>query len=212
MQYKNDIARLALLRLGVAQNGSGWSLMDFTTENTPQARIIRQQFRDTLDYCLEYHGWDFAKKFASPALLVAAPSSGRLYAYTFPADALVIRRVGPNVIIDQDYDEYPDDKYTWDEPLVGGGLQIHTNVPDARVMYTQRLSEDSVFPSHFARAMAAQLALDIAPSLITANFPAVQSKLSKGASDSLTAGVAFDMGRRPAPKNPAPPFYSARYR
>ena len=82
MLYKNDIANLALGRLGVSLYVS-----DLETENTQQAKIIRRHFRMALDTLLEMHDWNFATQYSPLILFQNDPTPNYRFAYLAPADA-----------------------------------------------------------------------------------------------------------------------------
>jgi hypothetical protein len=205
MLYKLDIANLALGRLGTSV-----SILDYNSENTAQAKIIRRHFRFSLDTLLEKHDWNFATKFA-PLCLVSEDSEDNFkYTYQIPTDCLVIREIAE---FGKFYpvSRYEDEKIQWQQVFNSSGPRIKTNLPDAYAKYTVRVSEDIQFPSHFGRALIAQLALDIAPSMVTNNYAKIRNDLMTEVSNEITRGIANDLGREPQQLNSLSPFIRARY-
>lgn len=205
MLYKQDIAVLALGHLGVSQ-----SVLDLDTENTVQAKVIRRHFRTSLDTFLEAHPWGFTTQYAALALSEELPIAAYQYAYALPSDCHVLRQVAMDGLFPMT-EEYENQKLDFEEVFSGAGERlIYTNVPRAHGKYTTRLSENYAFPPHFGRGLSHQLALDIAPSLITNNFPKVKQALITTAENELSKAIAFDLGRQTLKKDSPTPFYAAR--
>jgi hypothetical protein len=206
MLYKNDIANLALGRLGVSL-----AVIDIATENSNQAKIIRRHFRMSLDTLLEKHPWNFANQYQALALQSEDLNAGpmRRYTYSLPADCLVLRQIAREGIFPQ-VNQYEDEKCRWQEIYTGSGPSIQTDVPDAHGKYTVRIPDSIAMPNHFGRALAAQLSMDIAPSLITNNFGKVRDTLNDKAMMDITFGIADDLGRQPQLEDSLSPFIRAR--
>lgn len=206
MLYKNDIANLALGRLGVSL-----TVADVQTENTQQAKVIRRYFRTSLDTLLEKHPWSFATQMQALPLLSENPTPQFLYSYSKPADALIITEIAEEGIFSQ-FVQYEDQKNRWQEIYSPMGQMLYANTRNAHAKYTTKLPEDAAFPNHFGRALAAQLSMDIAPQLITNNFGKVRDTLNAGAMVDITHGIADDLGRQPLPEDSLSPFIRARLR
>lgn len=205
MLYKQDIANLALGRLGVSL-----TVVDLETENSNQAKVIRRHFRMSLDTLLEAHEWGFATGFSPLPLVSENPNNNYAYEYGMPVDCLVLRLIAENGIYPSTK-QYEYEKSKWREVYTGGGARrIYTNVNSAHGEYTVRLPEDIAFPTHFGRALSAQLALDIAPQLITNNFGKVKNELFTSAKSDITLGIAADLGREPQLGDSPSPFIAAR--
>lgn len=204
MLYKTDIANLALGKLGVSL-----SIVDLETENTQQAKVVRRHFRMALDAILELHNWSFATQYQALALHSEDPGDGYGYAYVMPSDALVIRQIASDGIFPR-VNQYESEKEKWQEVYSSMGQLIYTDVQDAYAKYTTRLPDSIAFPNYFGRAFAAQLALDIAPSLITNNFGKVRDTLYISAKNDISLGIAEDLGRQPLQEDSLSPFIRAR--
>lgn len=208
MLYKNDIANLALGRLGVSL-----AVIDLDTENSTQAKVIRRNLRLSLDTLLEEHDWGFASSHQALSLVTdyanISDSGGWRFKYSLPADCLVLREISRDGIFART-NQYEDEKERWEEVYSASGVRIYADVPDAYGRYTVRLNEDIAFPTHFGRALSAQLSLDIAPQLITNNFGKVRDLLNKDAKNDIALAIANDLGRQPQRENSLSPFIRIR--
>lgn len=206
MLYKVDIANLALGHLGVSL-----SVMDLDSENTNQAKILRRHFRNSLNRVLEKHAWSFATSFAPLLLEEEVPIAGYGFAYSLPADCLVLRQIAPDGAFPKTA-LYEKDKLKFRYIYNGSGPQIiYTDVPRAHGEFTVRLPEDIGFPEHFATGVSHQLAVDIAPQLITNNFPKVKDALMSTAKNEISLAIALDLGHQPQLEDAPSPFIAARH-
>lgn len=209
MLFKTDVANLALGRLGVSL-----SIVDLETENSNQAKIIRRHLRMSLDTLLEAHDWSFASTNQALALVQdysnnLSASGGWRYAYSLPADCAVLREISRDGIFSR-MNQYEDEKEKWEEYYSVTGPAIYCDIADAYGRYTVRLNDDFAFPTHFGRALAAQLSMDIAPSLITQNYAKIKDVLNTGARNDINLAIANDMGRQPMKDNSESPFLRIR--
>lgn len=206
MLFKTDVALLALARLG-----SSFTITSLDTDNSNQAKVIRRHFKMSLYTTLGKFNWNFARGFGELALLEEDPTPSWPYSYSMPANALEVRRIAsdgyfPNV------QEYEEDKAKWVKVFSASGPVLYTNVPRAHAEYTVKLDENLGFPVYFAKSLSAQLALDIAPAIITNTFAKVQAQLEKGARIALSEGISEDLNSQPAPTPSHSPYLSARFK
>lgn len=204
MLYKNDVANLALGRLGVSL-----TVIDVDTDNTQQAKIIRRHFSMSLETLLEAHEWNFATQLQALALLAENPVPSFLYSYSIPSDCLVIRQIAEDGMFPR-FNLYEDQKQRWHQIYSGASQLIYTNVYSAHAKYTTRVPDSAAFPNHFGRALAAQLSIDIAPSLITNNFGKVRDTLNASAKNDISLGISDDINRQPLLEDSPSPFIRAR--
>lgn len=206
MLSKQEIANLALGHLGMSQQ-----VLDYDVENTVYAKVIRRQFRSTLDTMLEKHQWGFATQFSALALESDDWSVAKAYKYVYslPADCLVLRVIACDGYFPE-VRQYEKEKEKFREFYQGSERAILTNVYNAHGEYTTRLSEDISFPTHFARGLSHLLALDIAPQLITNNFPKVKDSLITTSKNEISVAIAADLGREPQLEDSPTPFISCR--
>lgn len=204
MLSKLDIANLALGRLGTSVG-----ITDYLGDTTAQAKIVRRHFRMSLDTLLEKHEWNFATKTAALTLISEDTEEILRYLYQVPSEALVVRQVSEAKKFPP-FEQYEDEKVRWEQLYSITGVRIRSNIKDAHVKYTVRLSEDLTFPNHFGRALAAQLALDIAPSMVTNNYVKIKNDLMTEVANEITRGIANDLGREPLKLDSDSPFVRAR--
>lgn len=205
MLSRLEIANLALGKLGVSL-----TITDFANDISNQAKIVRRHYKVALDELLEKHEWNFATKYAALTLVSENADAPYRYLYSVPADLLILREIAAE---DQftDLERYEDYKIRWEEEYEAtGALRVRSNQPDAWAKYTVAVGETFNFPSHFGRALAAHLALEIAPSLITNNFPKVKATLATEVENEVSKGIAYDLGRRPRRQESLSPFVLAR--
>jgi len=188
---KNEIANLATSNLGQTIK-----IVDFTTDPSLAAKIINQWFRTSLLSYLESHPWAFATSFAAMPTGLSTPSAGYSFAYTKPADALVIRRMAPGghfpkAEIQQEY------ALRWREVNVGTGTEIWCDVPEAHAEYTVAIGDDYDFPDYFARGFSYQLSLDIGPKLITQNWPKIFQNIMPMFEKEMQKAIARDLSHQP---------------
>ncbi len=206
MLYKTDIANMALGRLGVSS-----TITDLEVDLSTEAKIIKRHFRHSLDYLLEQHYWAFARRSQQLKLQFNDPEPNYSFSYYMPADALVIRQIAYDENYVKNLELYPDQKYPWDEIYIGSTRLMYCDLDKAYAEYTAQVEENSIFPQHFGRALAALLSKDIAPSLITSNYPKISATLNSEADNAIAAGIADDLARRPQYQNSESTFVRCRY-
>jgi len=206
MLLRLDIANLALGKLGTSLN-----IVDYACDTSNQAKIIRRHFKMALDLLLEKHPWSFATKYAALSLVSEDANSFYRYLYSVPNDLLIIRDIADKERFTA-VERYEDYKIRWEQEYQSSGaLRVRTNLPNAWAHYTVAIPESFNFPSHFGRALAAQLALEIAPSLITNNFPKIKATLASEVMSEVNEGIANDLGRQPQRLESLSPFVLARH-
>jgi len=205
MYTNTEVANLALGHLG-----SSYKITNIETENSNMANIIRKHYDSALDTILTKHKWQFATKQGPLILVEENPSVNWQYSYRIPADAAVVRRISVEGAF-----FYKDEYLDQQEPFqifydATHGYVIHTNVFNAFAEYTVRLASTGPFINHFARAFAAQLALDIAPSVITNNYYKVKEELKRDLRNEMSEQMAEDISLNVAPTPSESPFIKVR--
>ena len=206
MLFKNEVANLALGILGVSDN-----ITDLDNEYTEVAKIIRRHIRHSMDYLLEMHHWNFARKTQVLTKASDDPEQAYNYSYYAPGDCLVIRQLGYNGYFPEGEDLHINDQVHFEEVYVGGSRLIYTNLSLAWAKYTRRVAESEGFPQSFGRALAGQIALDTAPSIITGNYPKLKDALYGEANGWIEKGIADDIARTPQRIISDSPFLKVRY-
>lgn len=202
---KTEIANLALGRIGATLQ-----IVSLDTDNSTQAKVLRQHFNTSLKTLLGKHAWGFATDYAALDLVEENPVGGYAFLYRPPSDCLMIRAIAPSGVDMRDMDQYADEQVHWEESYDANGPLVRSDVGDAVAKFTKDVSPDIKFPDHFGRALAAQLSMDIAPQLITNNFPKVKEALNNSAENDISQGIALDISRKPPTQNSDSIFIRAR--
>ena len=205
--YKNDVANLTYEYLG-----TNYEIIDVDNEQTNQAIIFRRNYRSHLKGWLEKHEWNFATDWKALARENSSTDiSGYEYVYGYPADACAIRQLATEECFKRGhtYDEY---NVPYSEVMRSQSLKILTDLDDAWAEYTVMLNEDDGMPSHFAKGLAAYIAMEIAPAVITENFTKVMRglDLERQLNKRMGEAMAIDLSRVPPRKDPESPFVQAR--
>lgn len=185
---KTQIANKALNNLGVS-----FIIFDFDNENSNHAKIIRRLFQGSLDTITEASEWSFANKHAA-LNYIGEGKAGFAYEYSLPADCLVLQQIGT-----EDHmvraNIPPHLLPAWE--FNNSTSRILCNVDKAWGQYTRRIMEDEDVPNYFGNAVAAQLALDIAPALILDKFAAIKNTLKDALENDIGRAISYDSGRKP---------------
>lgn len=204
---KNTVANLALGILGTSLR-----VVDFSTDKSQQASVLQLHFPVALDSLLEEHDWHFASTSAVLVLHTEYPEgSVWKYEYQEPSDAVFIRELARDGEFSNRF-QYEQNKQRWEQKYSAGNNRILTNVEDAHARYTARIPDDANFPNYFGNGLAAKLAMMIAPSVITNNFPKVRDTLMTLTRNEISKAISLDLNSQPQRLDEAPPAISARWR
>lgn len=201
---KTQIANLALGRLGETKR-----VIDVDADATLAAKILRDHFDTSLETLLEAHPWGFSTGFAALALVSVDPQAEWGYSYRMPTDALVLRQIEVEGNF-SDIEKFGDEINKFKEVYDAGGTLLYSNVGDAWAEYTKNLPSSSSFPNFFGRALSAQLALDIAPQIVTNVFSKVKRQIEVDAENAILKAISYDLGRKPPPEQSDSIFIRAR--
>ena len=152
MTSKIDICNLALGYLGQ------YPISSLEQENAP-ARWFNLFYNPVRDEVLRTHNWAFATA-EKPLIPVQATLAGPgQWAYKYPADALFVRRVFTPVGVQK--------PLPFEERLdsAQGVRVLITQAPQARVVYTRRVQDETQYDASFVKCLALALACDMAPAL-----------------------------------------------
>lgn len=190
---RNEIANLALSLLGQTIPVS-----DFDTDMTVQGRTIKQWFSVTLYQLLRKHPWAFATSYAALPVGTSQPSAGFRFAYQYPANCLIIRRLAcdgkfPKVELSEEYAR------RWLEVNVGTGTEIWTDVPQAHAEFTVRIDVNYDFPDHFALGFAHMLAQNVGPKIISNKWPQMVATFMPEVENQISRAIADDLSMQPNP-------------
>lgn len=211
MMFKTDIANDALAKLGVSNS---FITTDVNTDNSQQAKIIRRQYKTAFETVLRKHEWKFATNYSAMTLLETSSSyalMGYKFKYQAPPDCFVIREIAEDGIFPL-VNLYEIQKNKFEQIYTNSTtLRIVCNVEDAWARYTVAVPETNGVPEYFGRAVAAQLAMDIAPMLITNNFPKIRNSLAADIQMELTEAMAQDEGNQPQRDDAPSPLLMSRF-
>lgn len=166
MSSEIDICNLALARLGDAATVASID----PPEGSAQAEHCARFYPIARDSLLEMHAWRFATKRATLALL-SADSYNWGYAYAQPSDTLRLLAVLPaSGASDDDSQDYEP------ETDANGDQMILTNLEEATLRYTFRLTDTTRFSPLFVDAFAWLLASHIAGPILKGDAGAAAAK------------------------------------
>lgn len=153
------IYNMALSHLGV-----GKEVAD-VEEDSEEAAALNRFYEQARDEMLRAFPWPFATKIAALALVEEDPNDEWSFSYSVPSDCLALRRILSGSRNDSRQDRVP-----YREAYGTAGAVIFTDMEDAELEYTVRVSDAGRFAPDFAQALACLLASYVAPRL-TAGDP-----------------------------------------
>lgn len=191
MATQVDIYNLALSRVRAGSVGS-------TTESSPQAIQCNILYEQARDHLLTLYPWRFAKTTRALSLTGTTPDEW-LYAYDYPNDCLRLHYIlpansGKNLIssagISTPSIEYTQIPY---EVATGsnGSRLILTDYEDAKISYTQAVTDTRLFDPLFVQALAWLMATDLAIALGGDSGKAYRSAAEQQFRDIMQQAVAL---------------------
>ena len=178
---EGQLASVALLRIGERQT------IDSLDEGTPPARAAKAFFEHSAGLVLERHWWRFAKRRAALALSTETRDEWG-YTYRLPADCVTPRFIDPG-----QRGVPADGRIPFETELddSGAGTLLLTDQTNAVLVYTARILAPLRWSSHFADAVAWELAAQLALALPAK--PGVGLEMGKKAATALQAAIALDL-------------------
>lgn len=145
----------------IAALGQGKTIADLETEASAEARACRRFFADARDLTLSAYQWPFATKYATLGLVEEDPTTEWAFSYRKPSDCIHIRR-----ILSGSRNDTRQSRVSYE--LVGddAGALIYTDMEDAVLEYTKRVTDIGQWPAGFSLAFGYKLAALIAPSIM----------------------------------------------
>lgn len=177
---EHQVANLALGIVGQRQ------FLDSLDEPTTEAQVAKTFFASTRNEVLAAYRWRFATKRAVLAL-TTEERSGWGYAYAAPANMLVAQYIWSG-------DRAPGagDAVAFAKELndAATGHLILTDMAEAELVYTMELKTVALWPPHFVKTLAAQLAVYLAGALPVK--PELMAPLQRSAQMALQTAAAID--------------------
>lgn len=150
-----SICNLALSHVG------GFSIAALDERST-EARLCGQHYDFCRDEVLRSFNWSFATKIAALALVSGVSVPNWEYAYSLPADCLNARRLvfeGSRALSDRQQ------LFTILASSAGTAKYLCTNLEDAWLEYTARITDSTMYDSQFVTAFSYRLGADMATAL-----------------------------------------------
>lgn len=161
------------------------------TEDTPAAVQCSLHYDDTLQVLIQSHHWIFAKGRKVLAQLTNDRPDEWAYKYAVPSDAQVIQWVNDAASAAMLSAQNTDPTAPY-EPF---GQFIYTNAATASCEYTQLVTDTTLFPAHFKKALSAAIAGNVAMP-ITEDTKRAQFAMQQ-ASEALDEAICIDENQSP---------------
>lgn len=196
---KTELCQIALGKIGISKR-----LTDVATDQTNEAIQLRLYYDGALDRALGELPWRFATKTATLTDLGTPPDNWG-YRYAIPADCVAVRKV-PYAGMPTSFEGAP---FAIVENEADDGLALCTDVADATLIYTFRVTTIALYPQTFIDLFTWSLAMDIAPVLST--VPALVTAASQGYAATSLRVAARDLNQDKTPAPTESDFITARY-
>lgn len=143
-----EIWNLALIEIGHTERVAD------PDEDSTAAELCRALYEQCRDYVLEDFPWRFAKRRITLAILAGTPPTAWLFQYAVPADCLAIRAFAHPLT----RTPLPKDKIPFERATDGTSNLIYTDLEDAELIYTSRITDVSRFDASFVTSLVYYLA------------------------------------------------------
>lgn len=151
MATKVEICNIALSRIGNNQ------LIESLDEQSQEARQCKLIFDATFEKVLTDFDWPFALSYRSLSLIEETPNDDWAFSYRYPTDCLKIRR-----IVTGNRKDKQATKIEYETAIDNGVRVIFTDQEEAKVRYTVRIDDPTLWTAGFVSAFAWRLAYEIA--------------------------------------------------
>ena len=150
MATKTTTANLVLGHLGI-----GSEIANLDTENSAEAVHLRRFYDEALEITPRDYPWSFAKAYvALGSKTIGTEVTDWEYSYTYPSDCVFIRKIYSGNRQDSLQTQVP-----YDVAYDGQSRVIHTDLQNACVSYTKRVTNYNYFPADFVMALSFRWAL-----------------------------------------------------
>lgn len=148
---------MAMMDLGI-----GNTIVDVTTDVSPEATAFNQFYDTALSATLSDFDWPFARKRATLAGQAALTNDEWLYSYTYPTDCVAARRVAGIVRNDSSWNYV---RFTLRLNATDSAVLLLTDQDQAILIYTMLNVTIGLWPANFVTALCYRLASMMAPSV-----------------------------------------------
>ena len=207
---KVGLCNIALGNLGISQ------FIGSIDEQSNEARTCRVFYDQALNRTLEEFPWSFARSYAD-LQDIGSPPSKWLYRYRYPANCLFVRAVTERSTTPLSSDYF--DPSTLEfinrqdfeiiEDQAGGGLAICTNIPEAMLTFTMRITAFPLFSALFIDAFGWSLSKDIASPLSAQ--PSMAEKANQAYTGALLKAAARSLNEDKNTTQTESEFITARW-
>jgi len=193
-----EICNMALASLGIT------TFIAQMDERSKEATVCRLFWETARDATLEAADWNFARRRVKLALTLSSVTNWQ-HAYAYPSDCIKARRL----VIPGDRRPRATERIPFEIAVDGDKRLILTDLVDAELIYTQRVTDPTLFPSSFVTALSAALAARVAMPLAVSST--IAEAAMQAAARSLNDAVAQDEreGQEDEPKESE--LIAARY-
>jgi len=164
------------------------------TDNTPEARICKEQYEKVRDDLLRSHPWNFAIKRVVLSPLVAAPAFGYSKQFQIPADCLRVLHI-------VEFDDTTDwrkesDKILCDESTIS-------------LTYIAKITDTSKYDANFDEVLALKIAHEICYSLTQSTT--LKQLIAQEYKEALRDARTFDAQESATRQVYAKDFFNSRF-
>ena len=207
---KVGLCNIALGNLGIS------TFIGNIDEASNEARTCRVFYDQALNRVLEEFPWNFARSYAD-LQDIGSPPSKWLYRYRYPANCLFARAVTERNVLPQQTDYFNPsllmfvgrNNFEIVEDQVNGGLAICTNIPEAMLTFTMRITSFPLFSALFIDAFGWSLSRDIASPLSAQ--PSMAEKANQAYTGALLKAAARSLNEGKEAAQAESEFITARY-
>ena len=176
-------SKVAIWNMALVNIGSS-AFIQSPTEASAEADHLRAVWDAALDTALESLDWNFARvKLALSDL--STPDDDWLYQYAYPSNCVKARKILTTVRNEKPL------PFSVGLNAAGTAKVINTDVQEAVLVYTRRITDTLLFSSAFVTALSWQLATQVAGPL-AGNDKQVIDKTMKGLAAALSQAQALE--------------------
>lgn len=201
MATKTEISNMAISHLG-----TGMTIANLETESSEEAEACRTFFDTALDSTLREFDWPFARVFKELSLVKEAPTPEWGFAYRYPSDCKMIRKILSGVRNDTRESQVP---YVIAKDAAG--RLILADVADPVARYTEAIKDLSLCTSDFVMALSFKLAMYIAPKLTAGDPYKMKQEMQASYLAEISSAKALALNEEKREIPPESEFIRARY-